>query len=101
AGRDVHEPVAVYRTRDVGEAVGIADAPDLFAGLRIVGARAVRADADHLVALADADDERRRVGLIWRIAPRRFPSHLAGVFVDRHDERLVAAVAAQDQQIAV
>ena len=54
-GRDVDEPVAEHGPRHVRETVRVADAPDLLAGLRIVGGRAVGADADQLVAVADAD----------------------------------------------
>ena len=100
-GRDVDEAVPEHRTRHVGEAVGVAHAPDLLAGLRIVGGRAIRADADELVAVADPDHERRRIRLVPRLAPRRFPADFPGPLVERDDERLVAAVAAEDQQIAV
>src|SRR3984893_19604228 len=45
-GRDVHEPVAVHRTRHVREAVAVADTPDFLAGLRLARRRAERSDAD-------------------------------------------------------
>ena len=86
AGRDVDQPVAVDRPRHVREAVGVADAPDLLAGRRIVGGRAIRADAHDLIALADADHERRRVGLIARLAAIGLPPDLAGALVERDDE---------------
>src|SRR5207302_9738964 len=101
AGGDVDQPVPEYRPRHIRESIRVADAPDLLARLWIVRRRAVRADADDFVPIADADDEWRRVRLIRRIAPRRLPPHLARRFVERDDERLVAAVAAQDQQVAV
>src|SRR2546426_5833431 len=91
----------VHGTRHVGEAVGVAHAPDLLAVLRIVGGRAIGADADDLVALAGADDERRRIRLVEWLTASGSPPRLARPFVERRDERIVASVTAHDQEIAV
>ena len=101
AGGDVDEAVREDRPRHVGEAVGVADAPDLAARVGIVGDGAVRADADQLIAVADADDERRRVRLVGRRPAMGLPSFSAGPLVERDHECRVAAVAAEDQQVLV
>ena len=101
SGRDVDEPVTEHRPRDVRESIGVADSPDFLARLGIVGRGAVRADADQLIAIADANHQRRRVRLVPGLTPRRLPADLAGGLVDGRHERAVAAVAADDQQVAV
>ena len=98
---DVHEAVREHRTRHVRKAVLVAHEPDFLAGCRIVGRRAVGADADDLIASVDGDDERRRVSLIERLAPLGLPFHVARALVERDDPRLVVAVAAENQQLLV
>jgi len=91
------KPVARY----VREAVRVAHAPDLLSGPRIVRGRSIRPHRDELIAFAHPDHERGRIRLIPRPPARRFPAHSAGLLVERHDERRVGAVAAEDQQIVV
>src|SRR6185436_19355440 len=73
-GRDVHETLSEHRTRNVGEAIAVADAPDLLAGQRLVCRGTIGPDRHELILLADGDDERRRVRLIGRTAPRGLPA---------------------------
>ena len=101
-GGDEDEALSEHRTRHVREAIAVADAPDLLAGQRLVGRRPIRADRHELIAIADGDDERRRIRLIGRPAPRGLPSRLAGGRVQGDDVRVAAvAVAIDDQQIAI
>ncbi len=99
--RDVDETVTVNRSWHVRKTIPIADAPDFLARRRLVGSRAKRANADDLIAVADANHERRRVSLVPRLTSRRLPARLAGALVERDDEGLAASVAVDDQQIAV
>ena len=100
-GREKDEAVAVDRARDVGEPVAVAHPPDLFAVHGVVGRGPERTDADHLVAIADTNDERRGVRLVGRKATRRLPFHFSRIRIDSHDKGLVAAVAAEDQEAGV
>ena len=75
-GRDVDQSVTEHRTRHVRETVVVADPPDLAARFRIVGGGPIGADADQLIAIADPNHQRRRVGLVRRLAARRLPAHL-------------------------
>jgi len=52
-----------------------------------------------LIAIAHTNEEGRRVRLIERRAAMRLPPLGAGPLVERDDERRVAAVAAEDQQV--
>src|SRR5688572_20931515 len=61
----------------------------------------MRADADQLIAIADTDDERRRIGLIVGLPAHRLPSHRPGGFVERDDIRLVVTVAVDDQKVSI
>src|SRR5437660_8233930 len=79
---DVHEPVAVHRTRHVGESLVIAHAPDFFPRLRIVRGRAICSHADDFVPFADLNHAWCRVCLIPWLTPRRLPSDLPGARVE-------------------
>src|SRR6186713_2995203 len=61
----------------------------------------MRTNADELIAVADADDEWRRIGLIVGFPAHRLPSHLPGGLVERDDISLVVTVAVDDQKVSI
>src|SRR6185503_19382275 len=63
SGRDVHEAVPEHRPWDIRKSVLVPYVPDFLAGLGIVSLRLECADADDLIAPADGNDQRRRIGL--------------------------------------
>src|SRR5262245_52318619 len=93
--------MAKHGPRHIREPVGVADTPDLLAGLGVVRRRAKGAHAQDLIASADFDHERRRIRLVSRLAPVGPPARLSRALVESDDVRGIAAVAAEDQQIAI
>src|SRR3954470_12538908 len=89
--RNEDQTCSVDRTRHVRESFRIVDAPDLLAVLRIVRDRAKGPGADDEVAVADANHQRRGIGLRPWLGAKRPPSCLAGPLVDRDHEGFVEA----------
>src|SRR5499426_3693032 len=91
------------------------DSPEFLAGERVVGVSGLRAQADQLPSAVDHRDVRRgeglakvpvggdlsvRVDVLKVYRSLRHPDRLAGLFVQRDDELMVAAIEMHDQQIA-
>src|SRR5215510_2658466 len=91
------------------------DAPEFLAGERVVGVSGLRAQADQLPPAVDHRDMRSgeglakipvggylsvRVDVLKVYRSLRQPDCLTGLFVQRDDELMVAAVEVHDQQVA-
>src|SRR5262245_23286124 len=93
----------------------LLDAPEFLAGERVVGVSGLRAQADQFPPAVDHRDVRRgeglakvaicgdfsvRVEVLKVYRSLRQPNRLAGLFVQRSDELMVATVEVHDQQVA-
>ena len=102
AGADKHEAVGEDRPRYDRPLVGVADAPQFPAAVRVVAADHVPGGTDHLPAAVGLDQEWRakRPFRIGHLRAGRLPGKRSGAAVERGDERIGDAVAGECQQVA-